>query len=206
MPSPCWGCRDIKDAPVVKKNIQRCEQQWGKKKINEESNFKHLINLMAIKLERFSLGKHQPSVIGTQDKMPTSHLAKGKEGLLRSPLLSRKLNSSPVGPEVWVVGTFSATKALNSRRKYSMWKSYTEKGKKKREFYCQIRSSPRGKWAIFSEPFHSRQIFPCLQLRWRRIGQNRENSSLLPIYKWERLRSNRENITLRLLQRSLHLE
>lgn len=85
MPSPCWGCRDIQDASVVKKNIQRCEWQWGK--INAESNSKDLIHLMAIKPERFSLGKHQPSVISTRDKLPTSHLAKGKEGLLRSPLL-----------------------------------------------------------------------------------------------------------------------
>lgn len=42
MPSPCWGCRDIQDAPDVKKNIQRCEWQWGK--INAESNSKDLIN------------------------------------------------------------------------------------------------------------------------------------------------------------------
>lgn len=56
-------------------------------KINAESNSKDLIHLMAIKPERFSLGKHQPSVISTRDKLPTSHLAKGKEGLLRSPLL-----------------------------------------------------------------------------------------------------------------------
>lgn len=72
----------------------------SEKKINAESNSKHLINQMATKPEGFSLGKHQPSVTGTRDKLPTSQLAKGKEGLLRSPLLSRKLNSSPVGPEV----------------------------------------------------------------------------------------------------------
>lgn len=159
---------------------------------------------MAIKPERFSLGKHQPSVTGTWDKLPTSQLAKGKEGLLRSPLLSRKLNSSPVGPEVWVVGTFSATKALTPGESTQCEKA-TLKREKKRQFYCQIRSSLRGKWAVLSELLHSRQNFPCLQLRWRRIGENRENSSLLPIYKWERLRSNGENITLRLLQRSLHI-
>lgn len=70
---------------------------------------------MAIKTERSSSGKHQPSVIGAQDKLLASHLAKGKEGLLRSQLLPRKLNSSPVGPEVWVVVTFSATKVLTPR-------------------------------------------------------------------------------------------
>lgn len=48
------------------------------KKINAERNSKDLVNLMAIKPQRFSLGKHQLSVIGTRDKLPTSHLAKGK--------------------------------------------------------------------------------------------------------------------------------
>lgn len=201
MPSPCWGCRDIQDAPDVK-NIQRCEWQWGK--INAESNSKDLINWVAIKPERFSLGKHQLPVISPQDKL-SSHLAKGKKGLLRSPLLSRKLNSSPVGPAVWVVGTFSATKALTPRESTQCEKA-TLKERGKWQFYCQISSSLRGKWSVLSELLHSRQNFPCLHLRWRRIGENRENSSLLPIYKWERLRSNAENITLRLLQRSLHLE
>lgn len=84
----------------------------GGGKINAQNNSKDLINLMAIKPERPSSGKHRPSVIGAQDKPLTSQLAKGKEGLLRSQLLSGKLNSSPVGPEVWVVVTFSATKAL----------------------------------------------------------------------------------------------
>lgn len=101
------------------------------KKINAESNSKDLINLMAIKPERFSLGKHQPSVIGTQNKLPTSHLTTGKEGLLRSPLLSRKFNSSPVGPAVWVVGTFPATKALTPRESTQCEKA-TLKGKKKK--------------------------------------------------------------------------
>lgn len=100
-------------------------------KINAESNSKDLIHLMAIKPERFSLGKHQPSVISTRDKLPSSHLAKGKEGLLRSPLLWRKLNSSPVGPEVWVAGTFSATKALTPRETTKCEKATLKRKKKK---------------------------------------------------------------------------
>lgn len=195
------GLQGHQGAPDVK-NIQRCEWQWGK--INAESNSKDLINWVAIKPERFSLGKHQLPVISPQDKL-SSHLAKDKKGLLRSPLLSRKLNSSPVGPAVWVVGTFSATKALTPRESTQCEKA-TLKERGKWQFYCQISSSLRGKWSVLSELLHSRQNFPCLHLRWRRIGENRENSSLLPIYKWERLRSNAENITLRLLQRSLHLE
>lgn len=111
---------------------------------------------------------HQPL-----DKLPTSHLAKGKEGFLRSPLLSRKLNSSPVGPAVWVVETFSATKALTPRESTQCEKAAL-KGRSKWIFYCQIRSSLRGKWAVLSELLHSRQNFPCLHLRWRRIGENRK--------------------------------
>lgn len=93
---------------------------------------------MAIKPERFSLGKHQPSVIGTQDKLPTSHLAKGKEGLLRSPLLSRKLNSSPVGPEVWVVRTFSATKALTAGESTQCEQATLKREKKKDNFIAKL--------------------------------------------------------------------
>lgn len=147
------------------------------KKINAQNNSKDLINLMAIKTERSSSGKHQPSVIGAQDKLLAGHLAKGKEGLLRSQLLSRKLNSSPVGPEVWVVVTFSATQVPTPRESTQCEKA-TLKREKKWQFYCQIRSSPRGKWAVLSELLYSRQDFPCLQLRWRRVGEKRENSGL----------------------------
>lgn len=62
---------------LLQKNHPEMWMEVGKK-INAERNSKDLINLMAIKPQRFSLGKHQLSVTGTRDKLPTSHLAKGK--------------------------------------------------------------------------------------------------------------------------------
>lgn len=45
------------------------------------------LKLMEISMKRSSSGKHQPSATDAQDKLLTSHLAKGRAGLLRSQLL-----------------------------------------------------------------------------------------------------------------------
>lgn len=59
-------------------------------KITAQINSEDLTGVMAIRIEGSSSGKHQPSVTGAQEELLTSHLAKGKGGLLGSQLLSRK--------------------------------------------------------------------------------------------------------------------
>lgn len=123
---PAGAAGTFRMRQLLQKTIQRCEWKWGKK-INAERNSKDLINLMAIKPQRFSLGKHQ---LCHWHSGQTAHQSPCQGQVLRSPLLARKLNSSPLGPAVWVVGTFFATKALTpTKRKYSMWKSYIKREK-----------------------------------------------------------------------------
>lgn len=109
MLSPCWGCRDIQDAPDVN-NIQRWEWQWGK--INAESNSKDLIMEWQSNQRGFPWASTNSlsSALGTN--CPPVTLPRFAE---ESTAVKKTRNSSPVGPAVWVVETFSATKALTPR-------------------------------------------------------------------------------------------
>lgn len=114
-------------------------------------------------------------------------------------------NSSPVGPEVWVVVMFSATEALTEEKVLSVKKLH-DKGKKC-QFYCQIRSSPRGVNELYlvscSVQGKISLVYSQDEGGW---GKERKIAASTPVYMWARLRSNGENITQRLLQRSFHLE
>lgn len=86
-------------------------------------------------------------------------------------------NSSPVGPEVWVVVMFSATKAVTWRESTQCEKA-TLQTEKKWQFYCQIRSSPRS----VNEPYLvSRSVQGKISLVYSQDegqGKREKNSSL----------------------------
>lgn len=125
MPSPCWGCRDIQDAPDVKKNIQRCEWQWGK--INAESNSKDLINWMAIKPERFSLGKHQLSVISLGTNCPPVTLPRARRVCWGAHCCQKNSSLFPSFSSSLSSWDIFCYKGSYSKRKYLMWKSYIKR-------------------------------------------------------------------------------
>lgn len=81
---------------LLQKTIQRCEWKWGKNQCRKELQRSHQSN--GNQTTEVFLG--QAPILCHRHSGQTAHQSPCQGQALRSPLLARKLNSSPLGPAV----------------------------------------------------------------------------------------------------------